>query len=237
MIRRVARVNSSHPYLENDPSPSLVSHHLRISPWLRFRLLRWCCLTLPRLTHVGIPVAQASTSSGASSYSYDVEDNISSSCIAFRAASVSSASPWRRPEITTWMAAGASLPRRTPSSSLGKDCRPAQGTTHLWNGSSPTESHRVAGVFQTRLPAPPLLGAGGARTADSPGCSHRSVPRADYTSMELLLLQEKSQPMAPFHTPRLRNIEGQTSICTAQNPWLNVLDYPPDYGSLDQAGE
>ena len=38
MIRRVAWVNSSHPYLENDPSPSLVSHHLRISSWLRFRM-------------------------------------------------------------------------------------------------------------------------------------------------------------------------------------------------------
>ena len=38
MIRWVARVNSSHPYLENDPSPSLVSHHLRISPWLWFRM-------------------------------------------------------------------------------------------------------------------------------------------------------------------------------------------------------
>ena len=37
MISRVARVNSSHPYLENDPSSLLVSHHLRISPWLRFR--------------------------------------------------------------------------------------------------------------------------------------------------------------------------------------------------------
>ena len=37
MISRVARVNSSHPYLENDPSSSLVSHRLRISPWLRFR--------------------------------------------------------------------------------------------------------------------------------------------------------------------------------------------------------
>ena len=36
MISRVARVNSSHPYLENDPSSSLVSHRLRISPWLRF---------------------------------------------------------------------------------------------------------------------------------------------------------------------------------------------------------
>ena len=36
MIRRVARVNSSHLYLENDPSPSLVSHHLRIAPWRRF---------------------------------------------------------------------------------------------------------------------------------------------------------------------------------------------------------
>ena len=36
MISWVARVNSSHPYLENDPSSSLVSHRLRISPWLRF---------------------------------------------------------------------------------------------------------------------------------------------------------------------------------------------------------
>ena len=36
MISRVARVNSSHPYLGNDPSSSLVSHRLRISPWLRF---------------------------------------------------------------------------------------------------------------------------------------------------------------------------------------------------------
>ena len=37
MISRVSRVKSSHPYLENDPSSSLVSHRLRISPWLRFR--------------------------------------------------------------------------------------------------------------------------------------------------------------------------------------------------------
>ena len=37
MISRVARVNSSHPYLENDSSSSLVSHRLRISPWLWFR--------------------------------------------------------------------------------------------------------------------------------------------------------------------------------------------------------
>ena len=37
MISRVARVNSSHPYLENDPSSSLAYHRLRISPWLRFR--------------------------------------------------------------------------------------------------------------------------------------------------------------------------------------------------------
>ena len=36
MISRVSRVKSSHPYLENDPSSSLVSHRLRISPWLRF---------------------------------------------------------------------------------------------------------------------------------------------------------------------------------------------------------
>ncbi len=36
MISRVARVNSSHTYLENDSSSSLVSHRLRISPWLRF---------------------------------------------------------------------------------------------------------------------------------------------------------------------------------------------------------
>ena len=36
MISRVARVNSSHPYLENDSSSSLVSHRLRISPWLWF---------------------------------------------------------------------------------------------------------------------------------------------------------------------------------------------------------
>ena len=35
-VSRVARVNSSHPYLENDPSSSLVSHRLRISPWHRF---------------------------------------------------------------------------------------------------------------------------------------------------------------------------------------------------------
>ena len=34
MISRVARVNFSHPYLENDSSSSLVSHRLRISPWL-----------------------------------------------------------------------------------------------------------------------------------------------------------------------------------------------------------
>ena len=37
MISRIARVNYSHPYLENDPASSLVSHRLRISPWLRFR--------------------------------------------------------------------------------------------------------------------------------------------------------------------------------------------------------
>ena len=30
MISRVSRVNSSHPYLENDPSSSLVYHRLRI---------------------------------------------------------------------------------------------------------------------------------------------------------------------------------------------------------------
>ena len=36
MISRVTWVNSSHPYLENDPSSSLVSHCLRISPWLRY---------------------------------------------------------------------------------------------------------------------------------------------------------------------------------------------------------
>ena len=36
MISLVARVNSSHPYLEDDPSSSLVYHHLRISPRLRF---------------------------------------------------------------------------------------------------------------------------------------------------------------------------------------------------------
>ena len=41
MISRVARVNSSHPYLENAPSSWLVSHRLRISPWLRFRLLQF----------------------------------------------------------------------------------------------------------------------------------------------------------------------------------------------------
>ena len=29
-----SRVNSSHPYLENDPAPSFAPHHLRISPWL-----------------------------------------------------------------------------------------------------------------------------------------------------------------------------------------------------------
>ena len=40
MISRVARVNSSHPYLENDSSSSLVSHRLRISPWLWFRRYR-----------------------------------------------------------------------------------------------------------------------------------------------------------------------------------------------------
>ena len=38
MISRVARVNSSHPYLENDSSSSLVSHRLRISPWLWFSI-------------------------------------------------------------------------------------------------------------------------------------------------------------------------------------------------------
>ena len=38
MISRVARVNSSHPYLENDSSSSLVSYRLRISPWLWFSL-------------------------------------------------------------------------------------------------------------------------------------------------------------------------------------------------------
>ena len=36
MISLVARVNSCHPYLENGPSSSLISHSLRISPWLRF---------------------------------------------------------------------------------------------------------------------------------------------------------------------------------------------------------
>ena len=37
MISWVARVNPSHPYLENDPAPSFDPHHLRISPWLWFR--------------------------------------------------------------------------------------------------------------------------------------------------------------------------------------------------------
>ena len=36
MISRVARVNSSYPYLENDPSSSLVSHCLHIPPWYWF---------------------------------------------------------------------------------------------------------------------------------------------------------------------------------------------------------
>jgi hypothetical protein len=34
MINWVARVNPSHPYLENDPDPPFDPHHLRISPWL-----------------------------------------------------------------------------------------------------------------------------------------------------------------------------------------------------------
>ena len=37
MIRWVAPVNPSHPYLENDPAPSFDPHQLRISPWLWFR--------------------------------------------------------------------------------------------------------------------------------------------------------------------------------------------------------
>ena len=37
MISWVARVNPSHPYLENDPAPPFDPHHLRISPWLWFR--------------------------------------------------------------------------------------------------------------------------------------------------------------------------------------------------------
>ena len=37
MINWVARVNPSHPYLENDPAPSFDPHLLRISPWLWFR--------------------------------------------------------------------------------------------------------------------------------------------------------------------------------------------------------
>ena len=34
MINCVAPVNLSHPYLENDPAPSVDPHRLRISPWL-----------------------------------------------------------------------------------------------------------------------------------------------------------------------------------------------------------
>ena len=41
MSRPVARVDSSHPDLENDSSSSLVSHRLRISPWLRFSILEF----------------------------------------------------------------------------------------------------------------------------------------------------------------------------------------------------
>ena len=36
MINWVARVNPSHPYLENDPAPSFDPHLLRISLWLWF---------------------------------------------------------------------------------------------------------------------------------------------------------------------------------------------------------
>ena len=38
MISWVKPVNPSHPYLENDPAPSFDPHHLRISPWLEFRM-------------------------------------------------------------------------------------------------------------------------------------------------------------------------------------------------------
>ena len=38
MISWVKPVNPSHPYLENDPAPSFDPHHLRISPWLWFRM-------------------------------------------------------------------------------------------------------------------------------------------------------------------------------------------------------
>ena len=38
MISWVAPVHPSHPYLENDPAPSFAPHHLRISPWLWFRM-------------------------------------------------------------------------------------------------------------------------------------------------------------------------------------------------------
>ena len=37
LISWVALVNPSHPYLENDPAPSFDPHHLRISPWFRYR--------------------------------------------------------------------------------------------------------------------------------------------------------------------------------------------------------
>ena len=39
MISWVAPVNPCHPYLENAPAPSFDPHHLRISPWLWFRLV------------------------------------------------------------------------------------------------------------------------------------------------------------------------------------------------------
>ena len=38
MISWVAPVNPSHPYLENGPAPPSAPHHLRISPWLSFRM-------------------------------------------------------------------------------------------------------------------------------------------------------------------------------------------------------
>ena len=55
MISRVSRVNSSHPYLENDPPSSLVYHRLRISPWLRFRPAISGPLLLPRPGRTGPP--------------------------------------------------------------------------------------------------------------------------------------------------------------------------------------
>ena len=93
-------------------------------------------------------------------------------------------------------------------------------------------------MFQTPLPAPPLLDSGGAGTADvavdvvrghrpattpdpgtrgpspgdtlgtagSSGCSHRSVPCANYMSMEHLPQRESVSQIGVFHTPRLCNV-------------------------------